>query len=548
MTKTKTLGFMIASLFALILLASLGSAITLTSPTTPVTLNPQTNATFTLNSDTVANFTEITSPITLTDSDSHSVTLTLTALGDIDNVTSVTYDVNATGDLDSFNFPESASDTIEFTIVNYTNSSFNDTKTVTFKFENTDYCEDCENIGNDLKINIEGIETLEGFGDDEVFWYLYDVIEVEVLVENTGVDIDNLDLEWVLYNAAGKKIQDGDIDKFDLDDGDEETVYFEFRLDRNINDFDGEDAVLYVKAKGKIDDSDSVYDDNETCDSDKEEIEIKTNDDFLVLGDIAINGVALIEDSTLENPLQCGAEFNLDAEIVNIGDEDQEDLSVRIYNNELGISEIVNFDKIKKFKDSNLVWSFTLPSDAEEGIYVLNLEIYDEDNDLYQNNEDDEAKFVIFFEISGNCAISEPLVSASLDSEAKAGKELIVNVLITNTEDREVTFTLNPADYTSWASLEDMSAALLTLNAGEAKEVTLTFSVEKGVEGAQTFDLEILEGSEFILSQAISVDIEDPKFNLFEFLKDYWLFAGLGVLILILIIAIIIVAVKASRR
>jgi len=546
MTKTK-LTFVIASLFALVFLMGAVSALSFTDSVGTVTLSPTSNATFILTTDGAADYSPSTGAISLTDSSGNLVTLTVSALDSLTNRDNVSYKVEATGDVDLFKFPESNSSTLEFSAVNSTNSSLNDTKTITFKFENANYCGTCENKGN-LNLVLEDITVIDGYGDDDNEWYLYDLIEVELQIENDGSwDIEDIEIKWELYNDAGKRIDKGSLDKIDLRDGDEETLYLEIKLDKNIDDLENSYANLYFRAKGVIDDSDSAYDENETCDSELKSVKIIDNDDFFVLGDVMINGQE-VENRDFDGVINCDSNVLVSAEIVNIADGDEKDVFVRVYNSELGIDERFDFDKIKAFDSETVSFSFDLGKDIEEKFYSLEFSVYDDDNDLYETDEDDLSKFNVIFKVEGNCAISKPLVSAVLDSEAKAGKELVVKTLITNTEDETITFTLNAADYDSWASLEDISEKVLILGAGDSKEVVLTFNVNKKIEGTQTFSLELFEGSEFVLDQSISVDIEESKFDFFSFIKDNWLMLGLGVLILILIIAIIIVAVKASKR
>jgi len=552
MKKTNAIQFVIASLFVLVFSMSAISAITFQDTVNTITLNQNQDSTsFTLKSDMAANFSANANSVVLADSNGNSITLTLTALNSLNETTEVIYNVNASGDLSAFNFPEFDSENIQFTIVNSTNALESTSKNVTFKFENADFCEDCESIGK-LKVTIDEINTLSGFGDDDSFWYPYDVIEVSVLIENDGCwDMRDLELSWALYTEDGKKILSDKEKSIDLDYNEDDTLSFTFTLDKSINEFDNSKAVLYVKAKGQINDNDSPYDDNETCDSDVKTVEVKSGDDFLVLGNPMINSVDLTRDGNayvLNGSVNCGTELTLDSDIVNIGDADQEDLYVRIYNSELKIDKKISFDKIKAFKDENLIFTFTLPKEIEEKWYSLEISVYDDGNDLYQTSEDDNAKYSVMFEVKDGCSLSLPLISARLDSEAKAGRELVIKTMITNTEDEQITFRLNPAAYTEWASLVEISDSTMVLNAGESKEITLTFKIEKGITGTQTFDLEVVANNEFLMKQPISIDVEESKFNLFDFIKNNWLVSGLAVLILLLIIAIIIVAVRVSRR
>ena len=197
--------------------------------------------------------------------------------------------------------------------------------------------------------------------------------------------------------------------------------------------------------------------------------------------------------------------------------------------------------------DINNINSRDIPKNIKEKYYKLEVEVYDENDDIFKNSQDDLAVSSLLINVNGGCKISDPAISAALDSEARAGKELIIKTTITNTEDKQVTFAVSASGFNSWATLKDVSESTFILEAGQSKDISLVFDVQRGITGAQTFSIDVLSNNEFAMKQSVAVEIESSKFNLFDFIKTNWLLVSLGAFIVVLIIAIVIVAVRARR-
>ena len=224
-----------------------------------------------------------------------------------------------------------------------------------------------------------------------------------------------------------------------------------------------------------------------------------------------MNGIDL-KDSTLENEnLTCGQDVTLTGEAWNIGDNDQRDVYVRFYNNELGIEKNVDIGDIDAFDNNNFDYTFTLPSNISEKWYDIKMSVYDRRNDIFENSENDKAIFDILFKV-GNCHIVvPPTVSAKLSSEeAVAGKEMVVKITITNNNRDETLYSLNLDDYKDWATLRSIGGDVLRLNPGESANVNVTFNINKKVSGNKLFTLNIFSSDDkLVKSQQIGVSIKD---------------------------------------
>ncbi len=547
--KMKIFSLLSLSILMLVMVMSLGSAaITLTVSSQPAILTETQNSTsFTISSigNELFNITSPTNPVneTIEDSDGHKVILTITPPVNLSNITQATFDVIATSISDDFNLAKEST-TITINAENASSSSDTDTETVTIYFE-TPFCE-YENPG-ELNIYIDDISVEGGFGDDEEYWYPFDEIEIDLVIEPGDYDIENIEVKWELYTESGGKIDDGKESDFDLDwDDDDEELIIKFKLDNKLSKLKGEDKlVFYVKAEGKIDDNDAGSDNKkETCEWDSEEVELITNDNFVILDDFQFPEV-----------VSCGSDIQITADVWNIGDDEQDDVYVLVYNQELELfEEEIEIGDIDDFDDKELVFEFQIPEDAKEKWYTLEFTVYDDGNDIYENDNDDEAEFTISFKVEGSCVVEpQVVVSASLESGGNAGEELVIKATVTNTGSKLVTYELNPIDYADWATLISVEPSSVILSAGESKDVLVTFDVNKDVSGDKLFNIELLLEDEQVIKQPVSVTIEESDSG-FGFItgniisESNWYLWGIGALNVILIVVIILVALRVAKK
>lgn len=402
------------------------------------------------------------------------------------------------------------------------------------------YC-DCENPG-DLDITIDDFSVIKGMGDEES-WYPLDTIEVEIEVENNGNwDIEDIELEWGVYDSSEDDFIIEETEKdFDLDEGDDKTLTLEFQLD-DPDDYEDKDYVFYAKATGEVDDSDSEYDGNETCVETSEETEIIIEDDLVIMG-----------ESSMSETAPCNSKVEIFADIWNIGEDDQEDVMVRIFNSELGIDKKISFDEIDALEKETLESSFDIPDDAEEETYSIKLVVYDEDERVYENDEDEEAVSEFPLKIEGGCISSlekTTIINAELKSEGISGKEIEIVADIKNTDNKTKTYTIDASNYENWADLKDMNTTTFVLDKDESAKILITMNVNDDVSGDKTFDL-LVSSNEMTLTQPVTVDIEKDT-SLWSKLKNslsgstsIW---GIAIINIILIIVIIIVVIRLLRK
>lgn len=425
----------------------------------------------------------------------------------------------------------------------------------------------CSNLGNSGELEIKKIDITNlgmlqlrntdpvyvKFGDDDE-WFILDDIEVEIEIDNDGnEDVDDIVVEWGLYDTQAKEwvIEMDDEKDFNLKDGKDEILIINFNLeddlDVDLEDLnDGNVYKFYVTATGVVDNSTA----DDTCVFDSEDIEIVIESDFVVLSNV-----------NFPESVMCGETVQVTADVWSIGDNDQDDgdgVSVDLISKALGVDVIVPIGDIDAFDSEKLDFTFTVPNDAEEKFHAFTFRVLDEDDDVYENDyDDDESEFTLPLKVSGNCvSVTEDSasVSATLESEAKAGESLVVSVTITNTDDTTLTYDLNAAGFGEWATSAQLSQTSFTLNAEDSKVITFTFDVKKEASGEKTFDVEVFSGGEFIVAQPVSVSIEEAPVGFLRGITGNVIGEGrgylwaIGAVNLILIVLIVVVAVRLSRK
>ncbi len=525
--RSKLLNLMTFGILATLFLISFATAaITLSNPTLSQT-ETSFDVTVTSNQSETITFSG------LEDITEGSKTITFTVPGDVDvnaseaKVVTVDYVVDSGFD---FEFGKIYSTTLE------ANGTVNDLVSQTLSFDKGDVCESIED-NNNLNVRIKDISVESKFGDDED-WFPLDEIQVEIEVENNGDErINNIEVEWGLYNThTGDWYIKEDVKDFDLKDGRDEIVTISFKLDDDVDDFeDDDDYEFYAWATGEDEDNN----DDKTCASDLESIDMIIERDFVILYDINI-----------PETVSCGTDVQITADIWNIGSRNQDDVFVTIYNKDLGINDEVIIGDIDSFEDETFTFDFQVPKDAKEKTYAIKLKVYDEDNDIFENDDDVESNFDAITQVEGGCTGgAEVLVSANLVSGGKAGQELVIRATITNTGDSLATYLLNAAGYTPWASSAEFDQSTVLLSAGSSQDVLITFNVNKDALGEHLFDLEVVSENELLAKQPVSVTITKAGWGITgAAIGGNWYLWGIGALNIILIIIIIIVAVRVARK
>ncbi len=411
-------------------------------------------------------------------------------------------------------------------------------------------------VGGNLVINSVDIENS---GDEDDEWRPLDKVEIEVEVENTAEDdIDDIIVELGLFDSTGRNqandldfenTGEEEIDLGNLNDGDEETVTFTFQVPP---DFEAGSYKLAVKAF-----SDDTGESRECTDTSEdldesffENIDVEREDDEGKF--IAFDNIEITPDQ-----VTCGDAVTVSADVFNVGDDEQDQVKVNLVNSELGVRlEKEIREDLDEGDKTEVSFSFVVPEKLKDKLYILELDAnYDYRNGNYRESSDEPTRYGLNV-VGCEGQMEEPTsgriasISASLDSDAKAGEEMIVKSIITNLGEETSTFIISASGFESWAQISSISERILSLDAGETEEITLVFDVNEDASEEQSFVLEARAG-ENVETREIAVNIESgeeapstPQFNF----GDNNLLWIIGIINVVLIVLIIVVAVRISRR
>lgn len=241
------------------------------------------------------------------------------------------------------------------------------------------YCQ-YSNEGNLIISDID-LHVDNGFGDDEI-WYPLNNIEVEIELLNDGnEDINNIILTYGLYDSENSEIIfENQIGGFNLIEGLEKEINDEFQLDKNITKLENKSYDFYVKVIGEINGNYTCV--NETY---REQIDVIIEDDFVILDNL---------DKRVNIIL--GEEIQIPLEIWNIGKNNQSNVSIRIYEENLGIDQRINIGNITSMTKKEDSISIQIPSDISDEIKSsLYLFLYNSDDNIYENSFGEKSIFRI---------------------------------------------------------------------------------------------------------------------------------------------------------
>jgi len=546
--KSKILSLIFVTAFLLSLtLAS--AAISFTASPTSITFTKFSNTTA-VTITTIQNGTNITLPstVSLSSVSSGNVTVSVsstTATLNTSSATTVTLATIVPTDIGTY--------TGSLFIYNSQNATDNQTITITF---DKGLCS-VSNNGNDLVADDMEINVKSGFGEDDDFLYPLDEVEAVFNLDNQGnFDLKNIEITACLLEiATGDCILDEEDmevsdDSFDLDSGDDVDVTLTFEIDPDKLDGNDNSYALYVGATGEIidDTTSGTYDGDLTCSSNSEDIDIITNDEFVI-----INNLFYTES------VNCGEMLDISADLFNVGDTDLDDDEVyfSIYNKELGIDQEITFDSgIDSMSQESVSFSAKIPQNITEKVYNVELLVLDHKKNVMENKEDDKSQKTIYVTV-GKCSNTDTSSSVSITAELSAdtpkaviGEQFVVESTIKNTGISSATYTVSVSGNEAWSEVSSIEPSTFTLASGESREVSIYFNVDSDAKaGDKEFTIKTAYGSK-TSEQKVAITVEEglSSSKIIQHLKDNSFVYTIVLVNLILLIAIIIVVVKMFGR
>lgn len=484
--------------------------------------------------------------------DGKTINIAVTPIGSADNVAMgslLRYNITLTGsDLTSFPVSE-FSRTLNITGTPSTAGNASVSKIVTLNFQ-TGFC---SNGPAGANLSIKDVDVSNS-GDKDEEWMPLDVVSIDVDVENNGNDdIDDVIVEMGLFDSAGRNIvndldftssDEEEADLGNLGDDDDDTVSFEFKVPA---DFDSGNYKLAFKAYS--DDTGQARD----C---ADEFQGKVFTSISVKKETDDEKTIVVDDIELPAQATCGETISGAFTVFNIGSQNEDQVKIQMRNAQLGISQdFVIREDLDEGDDKTLEFNFEIPDNVNDGNYNLEFTtFYDYDDNSDDYDVESEDKFLGTLKVigcsptnpdNGNTGSGSASITASLDSDAKAGQQLTITARVRNTGDNDGTFIIALSGYEDWASLDDVSERLLNLDAGESDEITIVFNVDEDADGTQSFFIET-DSNGSVDRQEVEVDVASKSLS-FDFGGNnlIWVIGAINVILLILVI---VVAIRLAKR
>lgn len=372
-------------------------------------------------------------------------------------------------------------------IVKDKNSKAQDTVNLIIDIE-PDVC-DFGIVGSDLKIDIKEPDSSDEFKPG-------DIIDIEVEVSNEGKNDMRVQVDAFLFNEK-RNIADASSSSKKIEDGEEEDFNLELRIPIDPNDINDEDTfTLYIKA----------YDDNFeelNCIQAKQDIDIELEDEEVIIDK---------KESRIFPPAAaCGDTISAYVKVINIGSKDNDDVVIKIENQELGIyeqSEKFELEDFNSEEDNTLIKQFQIkiPEDAKISRYNLKAIV---------NYDGGSNSIILPLEIV-SCDLQSillqkvnPITIKKLESEimTKKGSLVTIPLQISNNLNRRVNLIITPVDTEDFA---ESSSKTASLNPDSRTTVLLDLLIrDKANPGTYSSTILVKEGAKTLASETIIINIED---------------------------------------
>jgi len=389
--------------------------------------------------------------------------------------------------------------------------------------------------------------TNDGKGDDNE-WFLLDNVRVRVDVDNLGPnDLRNTAVEFGLFDSSGKNVANkltftskGE-DKYTLGtvkSGDNKRATFELKVPGDLKT--GTYKLVFKTYSKDVSQANLCADSLSAVES----ISISNQDD---------SGKYIAFDDSKLTPTEatCGDFVNLDVNVFNVGENNEDQVKVTLYNKDLGVNQFYEIKEGLDMGDSKaLSFAFQIPTGLADKSYNLELgAYYDYNNGDYDQSLDSTT--LVPLKVFG-CSPVQPnsgiaSITAELQSDAKPNEDVLVSATIKNTGLSSAQFTVDLTGYSDWAKLNSISERLITLGAGESKAVQISMLPNADVSGDKSFTFNVHSGDKSQTKQIV-VAFPAKTSDFWNSLKNNQLAWIIGLVNVILIILIIVVAVKLSKN
>lgn len=382
--------------------------------------------------------------------------------------------------------------------------------------------------GNDLDVEIKEPDSGDDFLPGET-------IDIEVDVYNDGDSDEDFKVVAYLYNMDdGKVVESVSSDYIEIEENEEET--FDLSIEIPVDDDwdDSDEYYLYVKAFEKGEEENN-------CNYERIKIDLERDNHMVIFDDITVLPA---------NGLECGEDFDLSVEVINVGTDDEDDVYVRIIDSDFKLDEESSYFDLDDFEGSDNShreqFSFTVPEDLSEGKYYIEVLVYFDDGDEYTSE-----LVEIDLDVCSADIDVDPFLTINVDDfSADPETDVTVPVTITNDGDQATSLVLtvdNTGDFVTVSSLEYLSS----LEPGQSTTAYVYLTVNDNA-GPHEFTIRVADDFENEILEPVQITINDNS-NVWEKLTGGFAGAGssvwvIGDFVLLAIVGVLLVALLRKRN
>ncbi|MBD3262898.1 putative S-layer protein [Candidatus Woesearchaeota archaeon] len=335
------------------------------------------------------------------------------------------------------------------------------------------------------------------------------VIDEVEIDDNTGDDDqtepgDKLDIEFEINNKLTEDIDDVDIEVWIEDeDGDEVAEEVETEIN-TIDSKDHEDAevtlqiepdvdkgtyYLVIEAKGEDEDNE------DRCDVYYEEIKIEKEDHRLLIDSVTF----------VPSEVKCGGQLEVSTKLYNVGEEDQDDVKLKVILNDLNVEESTQEFELDDGDDVVKKLMLDIPKSTEAGEYFLEVVA------TFNDGDDTAASEMIPFTVTCDSEEEGELISGASVLEAETtkasadiGETIKFTTILTNNGETATTYTISLNDVSAWAE-SIVEPSTITLAPGS--EIPVYVYITPKSASTHTAILSVYADGELAANKIFTIDV-----------------------------------------
>ncbi len=386
--------------------------------------------------------------------------------------------------------------------------------------------------GDNLKLNIRTPKSSDRFAPSEE-------IELKINVKNNGNRDNDVIVSAFLFDLnEDETLVDGETESITVEDGKDEDFEFTLKIPSDV-DTDNKFA-LFVKAFEEDEE-------DRNCGEARQDLEIRRERDSVTINKLTLS----------PSILACSETFDATIDVLNIGTTKEEDVTVRLFDDELKFDLISSPVTLNKFdsSDDKATLRFRdvkIPVNAEQKQYQLEALL------SYNNGDKTQSKFgtiTVNKCESLNTAINGEPRKVNLQAlvssfTINSGESISIPATITNTDKIQTQYTIelqNAQDFT-----ESVPAPKnLILNPGQSETVYFNLMTKSNLNaGKYTGTLVVKSANNVLDTKAITISAEKASFSGFgnfsnlNVSKVFWIVAD----IILIIVAIFFIKLIFGKK